>query len=215
MKKEKKTKKNYVITILLIMILLLVGSSYAIYQIYVKGKDTGISGTSSSYFEGMQGMSAPLQTMMFSIPNSSVQIKLETTEYIKASNLLLIKPSEVEDKSQKSRFRVTNEDYDNILTYSVLLTELKISPNLQVENFKWQLFDYNNSAIVASGNFNNVSIDSLILMNNININTRTAHQYELRLWIEETKEDQRYLLNGSFSGKIKIEATLADELVTE
>ncbi|MDD2409960.1 MAG: hypothetical protein PHD03_04520 [Bacilli bacterium] len=215
MKKEKKTKKKYFITILLIIILLLIGSSYAIYQIYVKGKDTGISGTSSSYFEGMQGMSAPLQTMMFSIPNSSVQIKLETTEYIKASNLLLIKPSEVEDKSQKSRFRVTNEDYDNILTYSVLLTELKISPNLQVENFKWQLFDYNNSAIVASGNFNNVSIDSLILMNNININTRTAHQYELRLWIEETKEDQRYLLNGSFSGKIKIEATLADELVTE
>ena len=216
MKKEPKIKKVYVIAIILTIILLLIGSSYAvIYQIYVKGTDTGISGTSASYFEGMQGMSAPVQMMMFSIPGSNAQIKLETTEYIESNNLLLIKSSEVEDKSQKSRFRVTNEEYNNILTYSISLTELNISTNLQVEDFKWQLFDYNNSVIVASGNFSNISTDSLILANNININTRTAHQYELWLWIEEIDLDQRYLLNGSFSGKIKIEAVLADGLATE
>ncbi|MDD3896026.1 MAG: hypothetical protein PHP49_03260 [Bacilli bacterium] len=215
MKKEPKIKKVYVVAIILTTILLLIGSSYAVFQMYVKGTDTGISGTSASYFEGMQGMSGPVQMMMFSIPGSNAQIKLETTEYIESNNLLLIKSSEVEDKSQKSRFRVTNEEYNNILTYSISLTELNISTNLQVEDFKWQLFDYNNSVIVASGNFSNISTDSLILANNININTRTAHQYELWLWIEEIDLDQRYLLNGSFSGKIKIEAVLADGLATE
>lgn len=201
MKKTKKINKFYLMLTILFITFLIVGTTYAYYQIYVKGDDPGITGSSSQFFEG-------LETENFYIQLSKIQIKLETTGYINTQNLLLIKPIDISDKSEKSKFRVTNEDSDNIITYSISLTELSVSQNLQVEDFKWQLYNHSTSEIISSGNFTKANTDTLLLKNDIDINPRNAHQYELRLWIEEKETDQRYLLNGSFSGKIKIEGSI-------
>lgn len=207
MEKLKNIKKSYLTAFIVGIAAILVGTSYAvIYQLYIKGTDIGIGGTSSSFFEGMQGLSAPVKMMMFSVPDTAMQLKLETTGYINASNIVLIKESDVADKAQKGRFRITNEEYSDTLAYSITLSKLSISPNLQVEDFKWQLYDYNNQVIVNSGTFNNVSTSSLELLTYQDIAPRTAHQYELRLWIQENELDQTNLMNGSFSGKIKISA---------
>lgn len=196
----KKRNRFYLILTILFAIFLIIGSSYAYYQIYLKGDDTGIKGTSSQFFEGIQGLEQEI------IQLSNGKIKLETTGYINAKNLLLIKPIDIEDKSEKSKFRVTNEDYDNLILYSISLTELIISQNLQVTDFKWQLFNHNTSETIVSGDFTKASTDTFLLKNDISIEPRSAHEYELRLWIEENNKDQRYLLNGSFSSKIKIES---------
>lgn len=196
----KKRNRFYLILTILFAIFLIIGSSYAYYQIYLKGDDTGIKGKSSQFFEGIQGLEQEI------IQLSNGKIKLETTGYINAKNLLLIKPIDIEDKSEKSKFRVTNEDYDNLILYSISLTELIISQNLQVTDFKWQLFNHNTSETIVSGDFTKASTDTFLLKNDISIEPRSAHEYELRLWIEENNKDQRYLLNGSFSSKIKIES---------
>lgn len=202
MEKLKKLNKLYFSLFILTILFLIVGSTYAYYQIYVKGEDTGIKGSSAEFFEGMQGIQ---QEEMLFTPNSDVQMKLETTGYIKASNLLLIKPIDIEDKSQKGYFRVTNKDYNNKINYSISLVELSVSPNLQVTDFKWQLVMHNTKEVISSGDFASANANTLLLKNDIIIDTRTAHEIELRLWIEENDKDQRYLLNGSFIGKIKIE----------
>ena len=204
----KNFRKVTILLIVLAVVIIIGGASYAYYQIYIKGEDTGITGYSGGVFpQGFGG-----ESMMKSFFMSGVEVALETMDngYINAKNINLIKDYEVSAKAEKGLFIVINRDYDNQVKYSISLTELNISENLQDKDFKWELVSFGTDNVVASGDFEEAFEENMVLVSDLILNSRTAHEYELRLWLEETGEIQNHLLNGSFEGKISISADVVN-----
>lgn len=119
---------------------------------------------------------------------------------------MLVKEANIASESEKGYFKVVSGNNKHYITYSLSLTELTISANLQVSDFKWQLVRDNE--VVASGNFAGISSNSMTLINNAQISNNETHEYEYRIWLQETEHDQIDLLGGSFSGKITITADM-------
>ncbi len=202
-------KRKVVISLIIIVvaILLISGVSFAYFQLNIKGEDAGITGYTGSVFP--QSADGPTIKNYYL---SGIEVSLETKEngFINSSSINLIKQHEISNKAEKSHFIVVNRDYNNQVKYSVSLAELAISPNLQDEDFKWQLVKFGTDSEIASGNFQNAKEDVLKITDEIILNPRTAHEYELRLWIEETEKIQNHLLEGSFDGKISISVSVVN-----
>ncbi|MDD4809553.1 MAG: hypothetical protein PHP12_05930, partial [Bacilli bacterium] len=118
-------------------------------------------------------------------------------------------PEQVPEYSQKGNFKVVSGNNDHYIYYTLSLSELTLSSNLQVADFKWELLKDNNSH--ASGTFNGVSQNSMTLASDIVIGANETANYELRLWIEESGGDQYYLIGGTFVGKINMVADMEQD----
>lgn len=193
----KKKQTTYIILALILLLLLTIGISYAFTGAKIKGRDTNIAGESNNAFK-------VTTKEIFDIPLSNKKIQLETDGFIASNNILLINDEDRDIYSEKGYFRVINLDYDDELIYNIYFNELIITENLQNENFKWELVDLESKTPIIDGNFNEVSEDSLLLLEDIVIPPRSAQEYELRIWLSETEEIQNNLLDGNFSSKIYI-----------
>ncbi len=191
--KNKKDRFYQSLIIIAIIVPIILGVSYAYFQTQIAGTDPGIVSSSASKFN----------------------ISLETVNegYISASDLLLIRPEEVDTEAQKGYFNVICGDNDNVIKYSISISELQLSANLKVTDFKWAIVNTQTSSTIGLGNFASATGDKHILISDIPINPNTTHFYELRLWLEETDAEQINLLNGTFSGKITLTSYLTDVLV--
>lgn len=187
MEKSKNKKRIFRFSVLLAIIIPVVLSiSYAYFQAIITGTDAGITGTSTSKFD--------------------IELVTDAGGYINATELLLITEDEVPEYSQKGNFKVVSGNNDHYIYYTLSLSELTISSNLQVADFKWQLLKDNN--IYTSGTFSGISQNSMTLASGIVIGANETANYELRLWIEESGGDQFYLIGGTFAAKVSMVADM-------
>ena len=187
MEDNKKQKKLYrILVTIAITIPIVIAISYAYFQAAILGEDPGVTGKSTDKFE--------------------IDLVTENNGYINATNVILVKEANIASESEKGYFKVVSGDNKNYINYSLSLTELTISANLQVADFKWQLVRDNE--VVASGNFGGVSTNSMSLINDIQIANNDTHEYEFRIWLQETSYDQIDMIGGTFSAKITMTANL-------
>jgi len=187
MEDNRNRKKTYrILVTIAIIIPIVIAISYAYFQAAILGEDAGISGKSTNKFE--------------------IDLVTENNGYINATNVVLIKEENIAIDSEKGFFKVVSGDNKNYINYSLSLTELTISANLQVADFKWQLVRDNE--VVASGNFGGVSTNSMSLINDVQIANNDTHEYEFRIWLQETSYDQIDMIGGTFSAKITMTANL-------
>lgn len=193
MEDNKDKKRVFRFSVLLAIIIpIVLAISYAYFQAIITGEDAGITGTSTSKFD--------------------IELITEADGYINATDLHLITPEQVPEYSQKGNFKVVSGNNDHYIYYTLSLSELTLSSNLQVADFKWELLKDNNSH--ASGTFNGVSQNSMTLASDIVIGANETADYELRLWIEESGGDQYYLIGGTFAAKVSMVADMEQNPVS-
>ena len=138
-----------------------------------------------------------------------IDLLTENDGYINSKDMLLIKTEDIETKSQKGKFKVVSGNNKNDITYSISLSNITISNNLLSEDFKWTIIKLPQKNTIAQGNFKDVTGNSMTLIKDLEINPNKTDEYELRIWIEETEDNQLNLMNKVFSAKISISSEMS------
>lgn len=209
-KKEKKEIKNQAIKIgvlVLAIVVLAISLSYAYYS-------ANKSGTSN-------------------IDNASagkldLSSTLTTASAISNTKLQLLDAANVKSEAEKVEFSVTSANTSTVNgKYYIYLTDIQLSKNLYSPYFKWQLvrITSNGESEIANGNFLNVTrtdipseneeekavttIEDITLNSTVlTIAPNTTDQLAFRLWLENDPDNNQIeLTEGTFQGKLKIEAT--------
>lgn len=188
---EKKIKGNaYKLLIsIAIIVPIILGISYAYFLAVIKGDNTTANGTATDKFD--------------------INLITDDNGYINATNIMPIESTEVATKANQGKFRVQAGANKNAVNYSISLTELSVSTNLQNSSFKWSLECTNDSTKNTSGTFEGASGSSLLLLNSLSLYPSNYDDYIFRIWLENSEDtDQTAMMNGSFSGKITISANM-------
>src|SRR5574344_1063634 len=183
---EKKKSYKYLI-IIAIIIPVLFGISYAYYLAVIKGNNSSVKGTATNTFD--------------------INLVTDSGGYITATNMIPIVSDDIANLSNKGVFKVVAGNNEHKVTYSLSLTNISISTNLKVADFKWDLINKDTTTSIASGNFASVS-STLTLASNLTIEANTTTNYELRIYILETDSDQTSQMNGTFSAKVTLTADM-------
>ncbi|MDD4187345.1 MAG: hypothetical protein PHX04_01035, partial [Bacilli bacterium] len=187
MENNKNKKRIFRFSVFLAIIIpVILSLSYAYFQADIIGTDNGVTGKSTSTFD--------------------IDLITENDGYINASGVKLISAEKIAEESEKTNFKVVSGDNKHFINYTLSITNLTISSNLQVSDFKWQLLKQNQT--VTSGTFSGISANNMTLATNLEIGANRTDNYELRLWIEETSSNQNNLIGGSFGGKITLTAEM-------
>lgn len=185
----------------------------------------GISLSYAYYSANMSGESELPSTTAARLDLTST---LTDAQVINNAKLSLTNPSDVKTKAEKVEFAVQNANTSTVAgKYYVYLTDIKLTKNLYSEYFKWQLVRVtgSNESEIASGNFatavrvgnmtegeasNVLTTAEDIGLNKValQIPVNTTDNLIFRVWLENDENvNQVDLTNGSFQGKLKIEAT--------
>ena len=138
--------------------------------------------------------------------NEDINVTYQTGMYIDTKTALPITKEEIDEYSEKNKFSIdlNSEDLVGKILVDISLVDIKIDQSLKIENFKYDLL-YNGTNI-NSGNFANLDNNSLKLGTNINIDSITNNDFELRIYILDDGSDQNNLMNKTFSGTIMVNA---------
>ncbi len=186
MEENKRNVKVLIILAIIALVAFALGATYAYFTAGVKGNDKASS---------------------VNVTTGRLILDFQTSDYISNQKGELLKSSEVSEKADKTVFTVKHAENSTApATYSLELQDLSISENLQTEDFKWQLSKDDTEGSVASGNFKNVTNGTMTLLSNQKLEVGSEDKYTLRVWLEETEEDQSALFSGTFSGKVALSA---------
>lgn len=200
-------KKDTHITIAIIVgiILLGVGASYAVYTANISGQ------------RNLNQTTAATLNVTSSLTGSNTTINTD--------DLGLIDASEYETKAETLTFTVTNQNTSTIpAKYTINITDMSLSKNLFSQYFKWAIKV--NDTLVANGNFADASKVSegytlqtgdtpltgltkpLLTSNQArSLAIGATDTIILYVWLEnDSNVDQLYLTNGTFSGKLSVDA---------
>lgn len=157
-----------------------------------------------------------------------VTSSLTNSGAISNTKMSLIDAADVKKSADKVEFTVTNSRTSTVNgRYFIYLTNIEITKNLYHEDFKWELVRVNEigesnissgnfSTAIRSSNVNTGEADKVmttakdILLNNValEITPGSTDSLIFRLWLEnDPVENQIELTEGSFKGKLKIDAT--------
>ena len=200
-------KKDTRITVAIIVgiVLLGVGGSYAVYNANITGQ------------RNLNQTTAATLNVTSSLTGSNTTINTD--------DLGLIEASEYETKGETLTFTVTNQNTSTIpAKYTINITDMSLSKNLFSQYFKWAIKV--NGTLVATGDFADASKvqEGYTLQNGDTPLTGltkpllTSSQARslaigatdtiiLYVWLENSSSvDQLYLTNGTFSGKLSVDA---------
>lgn len=182
--KKKGIINGIIVVIMIVAIGIGIATSYAYFTSNITGQDTETN---------------------FKVRAANFDVDFITSKYINISNALPISHDEIETKAAHTDFNVSVSNNDSI-KYDIFLSNISISNNLKVADFKWELLS--NNSLLNSGDFSEIGDNTELQLNQTNITLATgSNNYVFRVWIENSSNDQSSLLNGSFGGKIKISAT--------
>ena len=207
---EKKIIKNQAMKIVILVIAIVVlgvSLSYAYYSANKSG-NSNIDNTSAGKLD--------------------LSSTLTTASAISNAKLQLVDAANVANEAEKVEFSVTSADTSTVNgKYYIYLTDIQLSKNLYSNYFKWQLVRVTSTgeSEIASGNFENVTrsdvpnetedekavttVEDMTLNSTVlTIAPNTTDQLVFRLWLENDPENNQIeLTEGTFRGKLKIEAT--------
>lgn len=151
-----------------------------------------------------------------------IETSLSTTSAIHANDMNLINPEEIETQAKSIRFTAKSKsNTSNPGKFNIYLKDIAISNNLIHNDFKWQLLMDNE--VIASGDFADLIVngkssttktntdsvkyfDTYYLKTATNFNGFNQSNLEVRVYLLNSSENQNSLMNGTFSGKVAIEA---------
>lgn len=143
-------------------------------------------------------------------PNSNIiKTDFATTEYINNTIGVPILASEVATKADKNIFTIiAQETMTKKADYNIYIDEIVMDDALKTSDFKWELLKDTTS--VANGDFSSIGNNTRINLytTNLTLGATIPDSYELRIWLEETGENQNNLMGKRFSGRIKIDVYL-------
>lgn len=206
---EKNDKRNLfkVLVLVLALVVLGISTTYAYYTaVLTNPEDDG---------DVLQAGNLDITTTLTS-----------TASAINVNKLMLINDDEKKDKAQKVEFSITSGDSSTVdATYKILLKELQLSKNLKSADFKWELVKKgteNTETQIAHGDFSSVTFTTeetdehkLVSANDLELTKengqtltkKTTDNLIFRIWLQNNPNvNQINLTNGSFSGKLFIEA---------
>ena len=192
-----RNKKLLILSITAIALLTLtLGVSYAYFTATVTGNDSAV---------------------VTKIVAGILDVDFTITDRISNDNILLIKDEKREEKAETLDFTVSNNGRGTLdAVYYVYLTDLNITNNLKSPDFKWELIK--NDDTVFTGNFSSAETNTdftitsetnngIVIPVKQELSVGQVDRYKLRIWLSEKEEDQNNLLNGSFSGKVRVTST--------
>lgn len=98
--------------------------------------------------------------------------------------------------------------YDTAITIS--LTDINISDELKSVNYKYELLE--NEKTISTGDFSMLgdSHELVIMPSKIIdvITYPTTYVYDLLIWLSDDGTDQNYLMNKTFSAKVKVNSAM-------
>lgn len=98
--------------------------------------------------------------------------------------------------------------YETAIT--ILLTDINISEELKNVNYKYELLE--NEKTISTGNFSMIGDNHEIVLvpsKIIDVATYpTTYVYDLLIWLSDDGTDQNYLMNKTFSAKIKVNSAM-------
>ena len=204
--KKKSFVKNTVLIYVLVVSIIVIGISlsFAYFTMSIQGSsDTG------------NNQAAIL----------NVTTTLTTADAINATSLAIIDGSEYLTKAESIEFTVTNNTDSNVnALYTINMTDITISKNMLSQYFKWALVINSDTGNAITGSFQDLSladegntdtstvtIGSKVLIADENarsLSIGATDTITLYLWLEnDDNVDQLYLTNGTFSGKLSLNAT--------
>lgn len=131
----------------------------------------------------------------------------ENDGYISATDTVPLNNDQIEEYSNKGYFKVISSDINtHSLNYTISLTDINITENIKNVDFKWALECTNDSTKNKTGNFSVINNNQLVLSQNLTLAPKATDNYILKVWIQNTNENQIGILNGSFSGKVSVSA---------
>lgn len=159
----------------------------------------------------------------------NVDSNLKNASAINETEMALITPENVESEAKKVTFDVTNQDTSNVnAKYIVKLVDYSITKNLSSEYFKWKLVvNPGEDEQVFSGNFLQSDIPEGTTLTGVEendkvsglekelvseeealtLNVGESDNLVFYVWLENTQSNnQLYLTNGEFRGKLSLEA---------
>lgn len=160
-----------------------------------------------------------------------VESSLDTTNAINNTKIRLIDNAEKETKSEKVTFTVTSLDESTVDgEYYIYLKDILLSKNLYTSYLHWELLQ--NGEVKAQGNFGDVAskrtdtpiadeADNVVTsLSEIKLNEtglrlikKAKDTLIFRMWLENDPDvNQIAITNGSFSGRLYLEAYPVSEL---
>ena len=130
------------------------------------------------------------------------------TEYITTTQNTPIYDEDRYKYANKNSFTVTlGEELNDYETgIEIYLNQIRISDELKIENYKYELLQ--NNKIVSSGDFSNIENQTSIKLLPMNVLEPTEYPYtylyELYIWLSEDESNQNHLMNKNFGAKIDI-----------
>ena len=205
LKKKSFVKNTVLISVLVVSIIVIgISLSFAYFTMSIQGSsDTG------------NNQAAIL----------NVTTTLTTADAINATSLAIIDGSEYLTKAESIEFTVTNNTDSNVnALYTINMTDITISKNMLSQYFKWALVINSDTSNAITGSFQDLSladegnsdtstvtIGSKVLIadeNSRSLSIGATDTITLYLWLEnDDNVDQLYLTNGTFSGKLSLNAT--------
>ena len=192
-----RNKKLLILSITAVALLTLtLGVSYAYFTATVTGNDSAV---------------------VTKIVAGILDVDFTITDRISNDNILLIKDEKREEKAETLDFTVSNNGRGTLdAVYYVYLTDLNITNNLKSQDFKWELIK--NDDTVFTGNFSSAETNTdftitsetnngIVIPVKQELSVGQIDRYKLRIWLSEKEEDQNSLLNGTFSGKVRVTST--------
>lgn len=205
---KKKNMRNITLSIIVILLVITmgIGISYAFYMIGMTGK-SDISESKAAVL--------------------NLTTTLEQVDRINTNNLQLTEITEnnyADVVTDKVTFTVTNESTSNINgKYNLYLKEMEMTKNLSSQYFKWAAVVSGTNSKIVTGNFldtANLGVEgntdrtivsnlTKTLIDDANALTLAPGQTDtitFYIWLENASVDQVYLTNGTFVGKLAIDA---------
>lgn len=156
----------------------------------------------------------------------NVSSTLTSATAINATRMDLIAADDVDTQAKTVSFSVTNENTSNVnAKYIIKLVDFDVTKNLSSQFFKWKLVvnPGTSGEKTLTGNFLDLSIAtegtsdtakltglSKVLVteeNALPLAVGASDNLVFYIWLENSDTiDQQYLTNGSFSGKLSLEA---------
>ena len=208
MKKKKRDAKNLVLGVIVIMLVITIGIgiSYAFYMIGMTGRSDVSQSTAA----------------VLNLTTTLEQVDRINTDKLQLTEITNNNYAEV--VTDKVTFTVTNESTSNVNgKYNLYLKEMALTKNLSSQYFKWAAVVSGTNSKIVTGNFldtTNLGVEgntdrtivsnlTKTLIDDANALTLAPGQTDtitFYIWLENANVDQLYLTNGSFSGKLAIDA---------
>ncbi len=128
------------------------------------------------------------------------------SEIITTTTSLPIKDDEKEKYADSNIFTVSSpkELYDYQIILAISLINIEIDQELKSNDFKYELLQDN--VIIATGSGQDLTEQTKVLAENIQINPINTYTFCLRIWLSETEKNQNELMNKSFQAQIQVDS---------